>query len=141
VLPCWGNAVRGVIAAVVAPIGSRAYRAGDGGDTVTVIGFRGLIGDPVPAQPKEAIMTTVLIFHEVDEVEHWLDSPRREEVFGPVGISIQTFIDPTDDHRVGLIVDVPDMDVFQRMMASTVVAEAMHDDGVRPETIVMMVES
>ena len=86
-------------------------------------------------------MTTVLIFHEVDDVEHWLNSPRREEIFGPLGITVQTFIDPTDDHRVGLIADVPDLDVFQRVMASQVAAEAMQFDGVRPETVVMMVES
>jgi hypothetical protein len=27
-------------------------------------------------------MATHLIFHEVDDVEHWLGSPKREEVFG-----------------------------------------------------------
>ena len=27
-------------------------------------------------------MATHVIFHEVDDVEHWLSSPKREEVFG-----------------------------------------------------------
>jgi len=29
-------------------------------------------------------VATHLIFHEVDDVEHWLQSPKREEVFGPL---------------------------------------------------------
>src|ERR1035441_3644655 len=32
-------------------------------------------------------MPTLLAFHEVDDVERWLGSPRREEVFGPLGIT------------------------------------------------------
>ena len=30
-------------------------------------------------------MATYLITHEVDDVEHWWNSPKREEVFGPLG--------------------------------------------------------
>ena len=29
-------------------------------------------------------MATILAFHEVDDHEHWLRSPKREEVFGPL---------------------------------------------------------
>jgi hypothetical protein len=43
-------------------------------------------------------------------------------------------------NRVGLIVEVPDMDTFQRMMESEAAADAMKFDGVRPETILMLVE-
>jgi hypothetical protein len=39
-------------------------------------------------------MTTLLVFHEVDDVDHWLASPKRQEFFGPLGISTRTFIDP-----------------------------------------------
>jgi hypothetical protein len=39
-------------------------------------------------------MATYLAFHEVDDVDHWLSSPKREEVFGPLGITIRTFKDP-----------------------------------------------
>lgn len=54
-------------------------------------------------------MATHLIFHEVDDVEHWLQSPRREEVFGPIGISVRPFRDPQGSNRVGLIAEIPDM--------------------------------
>ncbi|MET4093490.1 hypothetical protein [Arthrobacter sp. UYCu712] len=86
-------------------------------------------------------MPTIMIFHEVDDVEHWLSSPKREEIFGPLGITVRTFIDPAKTHRVGLIVQVPDMDTFQRMMESEAAADAMKSDGVRPETILTLVES
>jgi hypothetical protein len=42
---------------------------------------------------------------------------------------------------VGLIVQVPDMETFQRIMESETTADAMKFDGVRPETILVLVES
>lgn len=85
-------------------------------------------------------MPTLMVFHEVDDVEHWLSSTKRQDVFGPQGITVRTFIDPAKSHRVGLIVQVPDMETFQRIMESEEAAEAMKFDGVRPETMLMLVE-
>ncbi|SDM03532.1 hypothetical protein [Arthrobacter sp. ok362] len=85
-------------------------------------------------------MATLLIFHEVDDVNHWLSSPRRQELFGPMGMTVRTFVDPEKTNRVGLIVDVPDMDTFQRMMESEAAADAMEFDGVRRDTILTLVE-
>jgi len=81
-----------------------------------------------------------MIFHEVDDADHWLASPKREAVFGPMGISIRTFVDPENANRVGMIAEIPDLDAFQEFMATPVAAEAMSTDGVRPETIVMLAE-
>jgi hypothetical protein len=86
-------------------------------------------------------MATIVAFHEVDDVDHWLASPRREEVFGPLGVTVRTFVDPAKTNRVGLIVEVPDMDAFQEMMKSETAAEAMKHDGVRPETLLFLVEA
>src|SRR6478609_9670286 len=94
----------------------------------------------IPLSKAEATMATLLIFHEVDDVDHWLSSPRRRDVFGPLGMTVRTFVDPQKSNRVGLIVDVPDLDTFQRMMDSEAAADAMKFDGVRPDTIVMLVE-
>ena len=85
-------------------------------------------------------MPTLVIFHEVDDVEHWLSSPKREELFGPLGITVRTFTDPAKSNRVGLIAEVPDMDTFQRVMESQDAADAMKNDGVRPETLLVLVE-
>ena len=86
-------------------------------------------------------MTTIIAFHEVDDVDHWLKSTKREEVFGPIGIVMRTFVDPNKTNRVGLIGEIPDMEAFQKFMQSEAAAEAMKSDGVRPETMVILVES
>lgn len=86
-------------------------------------------------------MTTLMIFHEVDDVERWLASPRREDFFGPMGIEVRTFVDPTITNRVGLILEVSNIEDFQRAMESEEAADAMKFDGVRPETIVTLVET
>ena len=86
-------------------------------------------------------MPTLMLFHEVGDVGHWVASPKREEFFGPMGMTARTFIDPEKTNRVGLIVEVPDMATFQRALESKEAAEAMKHDGVRPETIVVLVES
>ena len=86
-------------------------------------------------------MPTLMLFHEVDDVGHWLASPKREEFFGPLGMTARTFIDPEKTSRVGLIVEVPDMDTFQRALQSKEAAEAMSFDGVRRDTLIVLVES
>jgi hypothetical protein len=86
-------------------------------------------------------MTTVMIFHEVDDVAHWLGSTKRDEAFGSLGITVRTFTDPEGSNRVGLVAEVPDMDAMQAMLQSEAGAEAMKYDGVRPETIVMLIGS
>lgn len=85
-------------------------------------------------------MATYVVFHEVDDVEHWLKSPKREELFGPKGMTARTFRDPEGSNRVGLIVEIPDLAVWQQMMETPEAAAAMQHDGVRPETIVMLAE-
>jgi hypothetical protein len=85
---------------------------------------------------------TVLAYHDVNDVDHWLASPKREEFFGPHGITnIRTFVDPQGTNRVGLLLDVPDMDTLMAAMETEGAAEAMAHDGVRPETLVVLVES
>jgi hypothetical protein len=85
-------------------------------------------------------MTTLLAFHEVDDVDHWLSSPKREDVFGPLGITIRTFSDPEGSKRVGLIAEIPDMAAWQELMQSQAGADAMKFDGVRPETLLLLTE-
>jgi len=85
-------------------------------------------------------MTTVLVVHEVDDVEHWLRSPKRAEFFGPLGFTARTFIDPTNDQRVGLIVEGPSVEELQRALNSDTAADAMKYDGVRPDTVELFVE-
>jgi hypothetical protein len=86
-------------------------------------------------------MPTVLAFHEVDDVDKWLSSPKREEVFGGLGISVRTFRDQKGSNRVGLILEVPDMSALGELLETEEAAAAMQHDGVRPETLVILEES
>ena len=85
-------------------------------------------------------MATYLAFHEVDDVQHWLSSPKREEIFGPMGITTRTFHDPAGSKRVGLIVEIPDFAAFEELMQTEAAAEAMKYDGVHPETLLILSE-
>jgi hypothetical protein len=89
---------------------------------------------------REGTMATYLAFHEVDDVDHWLSSSKREEVFGPLGITTRTFQDPQGSKRVGMIVEIPDFAAFQEFMQTEPAAEAMKSDGVHPETLVILAE-
>ena len=87
-------------------------------------------------------MPTVMAYHDVNDKDHWLSSPRREEFFGPLGVSnIRTFVDPQNPTRVGLVMDVSDMDAVMAAMETPAAADAMAHDGVRPETLVILVEA
>ena len=86
-------------------------------------------------------MPTVVAHHDVQDVEHWLASSKREEFFGPLGVTnIPTFVDPQNPNRVALVMDIPDMDAVMGAMESDAAREAMEHDGVLPETLVILVE-
>ena len=87
-------------------------------------------------------MPTVMAYHDVKDKDHWLASPKREEFFGPLGVTnIRTFVDPENPSRVGLVMDVSDMDAVMATMETDAAADAMSYDGVLPETLVILVEA
>ena len=80
--------------------------------------------------------------HDVKDKDHWLASPKREEVFGPLGVTnIRTFIDPQNPTRVAVLMDVADMGVLMAAMQTAPMAEAMAYDGVLGDTLVILVEA
>ena len=87
-------------------------------------------------------MPTVIVHHDVKDKDHWLASPRRAQFFGPLGVTnIRTFVDPENPTRVGLVMDVPDMDAVMAAMDTEAAGDAMASDGVLPETVVILVEA
>ena len=56
-------------------------------------------------------------------------------------MTARTFRDPAGSNRVGLIAEVPDIAIWQEALQTEAAAEAMKDDGVRPETILVLVEA
>jgi hypothetical protein len=87
-------------------------------------------------------MPSLVAYHQIDDAKHWLSSPKREELFGPLGITnVRTFVDPEDPTRAAVLMDVPDIEAFQAAMQTEAAAEAMAHDGVRPETLVLLIEA
>jgi hypothetical protein len=87
-------------------------------------------------------MPTVIAHHDVKDKDHWLASPKREEIFGPLGVTnIRKFVDPGNPSRVGLLMDVADMDKVMGAMQTKEMADAMEYDGVVPETLVILIEA
>ena len=82
-------------------------------------------------------MPKLIVTHEVDDVAHWLASPKRQEVFAGVATNITAFVLPADPARVALSVEVADMAAFDAVLKSAAGAAAMKYDGVRPETVVV----
>jgi hypothetical protein len=87
-------------------------------------------------------MPTVIAHHDVKDTDHWLASPKREEFFGPLGVTnVRTFVDPQNPTRVALLMDIPDMDAVMAAMQTPEAAAAMQHDGVLPETLVILIEA
>jgi hypothetical protein len=87
-------------------------------------------------------MPTVIAHHDVKDKDHWLASPKREEVFGPLGVTnIRTFVDPQNPTQVAVLMDVADLDVVMGAMQTEAMAEAMAYDGVLGDTLVILVEA
>ena len=87
-------------------------------------------------------MPTVIGYHDVKDTKHWLASPKREEFFGPLGVTnIRTFVNPQNPTQVAVLMDVADMDALMAAMQNPQMGEAMAYDGVLPETLVILVEA
>ncbi len=87
-------------------------------------------------------MPTVIAYHDVKDKDHWLASSKREEVFGPLGVTdIRTFVDPQNPTRVAVLMDVADMDVVMGAMKTEAMAAAMEYDGVVADSLVILIEA
>jgi hypothetical protein len=87
-------------------------------------------------------MPTLVAHHDVKDSTHWLASPKREEFFGPLGVTnIRTFVDPQNPTHVAVMMDVPDMDALMGELQTEAAAEAMTHDGVIADTLVILVEA
>jgi hypothetical protein len=88
-------------------------------------------------------MTTVIGYHEVNDTEHWLSSPRRGEFFGPLGIAVRTFVNPAAPSHVAVLLELPDsmsLEDLQNALQTPEAAAAEEYDGVRVETLQVFVE-
>ena len=85
-------------------------------------------------------MPALLVVHDIDDVDHWLTSPKRKELMGPRGYTVRTFVDPSGPNRVGLIIEGATLENFEDMLKSDDAVEAMKHDGVRADTVRVLEE-
>ncbi|SFD05976.1 hypothetical protein [Tropicimonas isoalkanivorans] len=85
-------------------------------------------------------MPKLVVTHKVDDVAHWLASPKREEVFAGVAEDIQTYVKPGGSNEVALTMTITDMAAVEAVINSEAGAEAMKFDGVHPDTMAIYVE-
>ncbi len=82
----------------------------------------------------------VIATHDVDDVEHWFNSPKRAEFFEARGMTVSAFRDPGGENTtVAVLIETPDMETLQAALAEPVAAEAEKHDGVHAETITIYV--
>jgi hypothetical protein len=90
-------------------------------------------------------MTTAMIFHDVQDgavwAKAWKKGPgSRHEMFGKLGVKCRNFRDPNNPNATGVLVEIPDMAAFQALLQSEEGHRAMREDGLKVETMRMLVE-
>ena len=90
-------------------------------------------------------MATMIIFHEVKSGDHWAEAWRkgkgsRHEMFARYGIRARTFRDPKNLESTGVMLEITDMAKWQTFMDSDEVKKAMAEDGLKLDTMRMLIE-
>jgi hypothetical protein len=90
-------------------------------------------------------MTVAIIFHEVHDGAVWANAWKqgpgsRHELFGALGIRCRTFRDPSDLNSTGVLAEIPDLAAFHALLASEEGQRAMREDGLRLDTMRMLLE-
>jgi hypothetical protein len=99
-------------------------------------------GHPDNRATQGGIVPTIIVHHDVDDTEHWLASPKREEFFGTLGITnLRTFSDPQNPTHTALMADVPDLDALMAALQTEEALAAMKNDGVHGDSLVFLVET
>jgi hypothetical protein len=91
-------------------------------------------------------MTTVQCFFEVEDGERWAKAwkkgtpgNRHGGLFAGVA-QVRTFRDPENHKLAGTIFEIEDMDKFRSLMASDAAIEAGAEDGVKQDSVRLLVE-
>ena len=90
-------------------------------------------------------MTTVIFFHEVQDGDVWARAWKkgpgsRHEMFGKVRIKCRNFRNSDSPNWTGVMAEVPDMAALLEMLQSEEGQKAMPEDGLKVETLRMLVE-
>lgn len=104
-----------------------------------------IFNSDLPLAPAAPAGPTLVITHEVKDPAHWLAAwagpDGRAATFKEHGATgVRVFQSPDDPKRVGLLVDVADMDAFMTWAQSEDAAKAKAADGVIDETMRVLSE-
>ena len=61
-------------------------------------------------------------------------------MFGKLGVKCRNFCDPKNPNATGIMAEIPDMAKFQELLESDEGQKAMGEDGLKAETMRMLVE-
>lgn len=82
----------------------------------------------------------VIATHEVDDVEHWYNSPRRAEFFEQQGMKVTAFRNPAGaTNMTAVLIETPDLETLQAALETEEAQQAEEYDGVRADTITIFV--
>ena len=82
----------------------------------------------------------VIATHEVDDLEHWFNSPKRAEFFEQRGMKVTAFRQPGSAETLcAVLIETPDMETLQSALATDEAREAEEHDGVHADTIKIFV--
>lgn len=82
----------------------------------------------------------VIATHDVDDVPHWFQSPKRAEFFAARGMTVTALRDPAGESKtVAVAIETPDMATLESALAEPDAAEAEKHDGVQVDTIRLFV--
>ncbi|MEZ5277703.1 MAG: hypothetical protein R3F07_15085 [Opitutaceae bacterium] len=86
-----------------------------------------------------------MIFHEVNDGAIWARSWKkgpgsRHEMFGKIGVKCRNFRDPDNPRRTGVLAEIPDLAKFQELLRTEEGKKAMQEDGLKVETMRMLIE-
>lgn len=90
-------------------------------------------------------MTTAIIFHDVEDGAKWAEAWKkgpgsRHEMFERIGIKCRTFHDPSNPNATGIMAEIPDMAKFHELLQSSEGQNAMKEDGLKTESMRMLIE-
>jgi ketosteroid isomerase-like protein len=93
-----------------------------------------------PEPASDSPMTHMMITHEVEDAERWLEAWRgedsRHKLFTDNGAAhVHTFQNPDNPNMTGLVIAVTDMDALTTMLESEQGQTAAAYDGVKMETM------
>ena len=88
----------------------------------------------------------LMIIHEVNDADHWLaawsgDDSRRQMFEANGAAHVHTFTNPDNPHQAGLVISVSDMEALNAMLASEEGMAAADADGVRSDTLRVLIEA